>query len=79
MSKPKSSQGDRSKPKSSQGDRTKRAPPDPSPERQKQLEQEREEAWRPADDLLNESDGTVGEEQEEFDTDKYEPAPKRHG
>jgi hypothetical protein len=66
-----------SKPKSSQADRTKRAPRDPSPERQKQLEQEREEAWRPADDL--ESDGTVGGELEEFDTDKYEPAPKRHG
>jgi hypothetical protein len=45
-------------------DRSKRAPRDPSPEREAQAQKERE-------------DGVVEEELDELDTDKYEPAPRK--
>jgi hypothetical protein len=45
-------------------DRTKRAPRDPSPERELEARRER-------------SDGVVDAEMEELDTDKYEPPPRK--
>ena len=52
------------KSKSSNGDRTKRAPRDPSPERELEARHERE-------------DGVVEAELDELDTDKYEPPPRK--